>query len=123
VLGIGINVNSLPDDFPTPLRPTVTTLRILNGGNLIDRNHLAGALLAELTALYQTAGTGFSEILSQMHRRSLLLGRRIQFQQQGAWREGELTGFGESGEMEVRIGTRTELVAAAEMVRLADNRA
>lgn len=27
IVGIGVNLNSLPDDFPTELRPTLTTLR------------------------------------------------------------------------------------------------
>jgi BirA family biotin operon repressor/biotin-[acetyl-CoA-carboxylase] ligase len=120
VLGIGINVNSLPQDFPPELQSTVTTMRYLNHGNPIDRNHLAGAILAELTALCRAASTDFPGVLDQVRERSLLLGRKIQYQQHGAWKRAELTGFGENGEMEVRIGDRTELVAAAELVRLAD---
>lgn len=118
VLGIGMNINSLPEEFPVELSHTVTTLRALNGGQSLDRNHLAGAILAELTALYQRAETDFAGILDEVRGRSMLLGRTIQFSQQGIWHEGVLTGFGENGEMEVRIDGRSETISAAETVRL-----
>ena len=117
ILGIGLNVNSRREDFPPELASTVTTMRALHGGQPVDRNHLAGAILAELTHLYHRATTDFAAILDEIRGRSLLLGQTIQFSQQGVWRTGELIGFGENGEMEVRIGQRVEQIAAAETVR------
>lgn len=122
VVGIGINVNSLPEDFPPDLFHTLTSLRSLNDGKPVDRNHLAGAVLAELTALHARCATGFPEILAEVADRSLLLGHPIRFSQQDRWREGLLVGFGENGEMRVKIaGTQEpETVSAAETVRRLD---
>jgi BirA family biotin operon repressor/biotin-[acetyl-CoA-carboxylase] ligase len=122
IVGIGINVNSLPDEFPPDLDHTITSLRALNRGNPVDRNQLAGAILAELTALYARSANDFPQILEEVASRSLLLGRRIRFSQQGRWREGKLIGFGENGEMQIELADspRAETIPAAETIRLVD---
>jgi BirA family biotin operon repressor/biotin-[acetyl-CoA-carboxylase] ligase len=48
VLGIGINVNHGPADFPAELAAHATSLRILRGGPGIDRVAVAGTLLRAL---------------------------------------------------------------------------
>ena len=47
VIGIGINVNGTPEDFPEELQPLATTIRHETGG-LVDRNRLIAQLLIEL---------------------------------------------------------------------------
>ena len=113
-------MNSVAGEFPPELAKTLTSIRALSGGTAVDRNHLAGAILAELTALYDRSLADFSGILDEARDRSLLIGRAIRFSQQGMWREGELIGFGENGEMRVRMeGTGSlETISAAENVRL-----
>ena len=44
VIGIGINVNGEPEDFPEELRGTATTIR-RETGSFIDRNRLLAQLL------------------------------------------------------------------------------
>ncbi len=120
VLGIGINANSLPEEFPAELFHTLTSVRGLNGGVAVDRNHLAGAILAELTAVYARSESDFPQVLEEVAARSMLLGRNIRFSQQGKWQEGKLIGFAENGEMRVELTAcgRVETIAAAETVRL-----
>jgi BirA family biotin operon repressor/biotin-[acetyl-CoA-carboxylase] ligase len=120
VLGIGINANSLPEEFPAELLHTLTSVRALNGGVAVDRDHLAGAILAELTQIYARSESDFPEVLQEAEGRSMLLGRNIRFSQQGRWRDGKLIGFAENGEMRVEMADsgRVETIAAAESVRL-----
>lgn len=47
VIGIGINVNGVPEDFPDELRHLATTIRHETGG-FVDRNRLMAQLLVEL---------------------------------------------------------------------------
>ena len=52
ILGIGINANHSPDDFPGELQPYATSLRI-ETGNSIDRSALISALLRHLDQEYR----------------------------------------------------------------------
>jgi BirA family biotin operon repressor/biotin-[acetyl-CoA-carboxylase] ligase len=51
VIGIGLNVNTRPEDFPDSIRSTATSLRALDGV-VHDRSELARALIRRLDALY-----------------------------------------------------------------------
>ena len=52
VVGIGINVNQMPGQFPGALRERAISLAIVLGGP-IERNTLAIALLRNLDQLYR----------------------------------------------------------------------
>ena len=50
VLGIGINVNQTEEAFPSILRGSATSLRMLGGGVAVDREAVAATLLEALAA-------------------------------------------------------------------------
>ena len=52
VIGIGLNVNTAPDDFPAELRRSATSLRALLGSP-VDRSELARGLIQRLDSLYE----------------------------------------------------------------------
>jgi BirA family biotin operon repressor/biotin-[acetyl-CoA-carboxylase] ligase len=119
ILGMGVNVNSRPEDFPAELRDGVASVRSAAAPPL-DRNHLAGILLAELAGQCHRALTDFPSLRDEIRSRNALLGRDIRFRRGGRWEEGTFVDLGPEGEMMVRhLGTgRTEAVTAAEQVRL-----
>ena len=56
VIGIGLNANVAPDEFPEELRRSATSLRILSGRR-VDRSELARALIVRLDAWYELGRT------------------------------------------------------------------
>lgn len=119
ILGIGLNVNSAPDDFPPDISAEVCSLRSLSG-QVADRNAVAGSILAELNRAYDSALNGFDELLPEITRRSSLLGKQIRFHHAGSWRTAEATGFGPNGELRVREDGEDaeQLILSADHVRL-----
>jgi BirA family transcriptional regulator, biotin operon repressor / biotin---[acetyl-CoA-carboxylase] ligase len=77
LLGIGINVNLEAGDFPAPLRPTTTSLRI-EMGQKINRAELAVAILRELDLDYQAVAEGrFERLVEQWEERCTTLGCQV----------------------------------------------
>jgi len=79
VVGIGVNVNHDPADFPPELRAKAGSLRMATG-RIIDRPAMAAALLRALDARLPQLENAFPEIIAATVRRSNLLGRWIQVQ-------------------------------------------
>ncbi len=77
VLGIGVNVNHEPADFPSDLHATAGSLREA-AGQPIDRPAFATALLHALDARLPLLGDDFPAIIAEATARSFLLGRWIQ---------------------------------------------
>ncbi|RYD61703.1 MAG: biotin--[acetyl-CoA-carboxylase] ligase [Verrucomicrobiaceae bacterium] len=76
VLGIGVNVNHEPEDFPEVLRDKAGAIREATGSPL-DRTALAVAILRQLNARWPAVCDNFSELLTEAKRRSFLLGRWV----------------------------------------------
>lgn len=79
VVGIGVNVNQTPADFPEELRKRATSLREAAGRGAapLNRHAAAAALLRHLDALYTAMETDFAAIVAEAQERSLLIGRSI----------------------------------------------
>lgn len=77
VLGIGLDVNGLPADFPAPIRSTVTSLgREL--GRTVDRPALAAVVLDELDIAYrQLQADQFTRLADEWAQRGSTLGQRV----------------------------------------------
>ena len=91
VLGIGVNLNSGPADFPAELRGVATSLSI-ERGQPVPRALFAAALLSELEQwLDRHASEGFAPIRAAWCERSVTLGREVRVDADG----GELTGVAE----------------------------
>lgn len=76
IIGVGLNVNQAPGDFPRELLDRATSLREC-AGRRIDRQELAAAVLQRLDALYARLPDSFAAILEQAAQRSSLLGSWI----------------------------------------------
>ena len=78
VIGMGVNVNSLPEEFPEDLKSLATSLRILSGGAELDRKKLLHVMLEELeNAFDNVSKNGFDGLLDEWRKRSVTLGRRV----------------------------------------------
>lgn len=77
VLGIGLDVNLTPADFPIELRRLATSLRIVTGRTW-DRGDLAAALLRELEAVYaRVRRGGFAGVADEWEAFCTTLGHEV----------------------------------------------
>jgi BirA family biotin operon repressor/biotin-[acetyl-CoA-carboxylase] ligase len=77
LLGIGMDVNLEAGDFPAPLRPTATSLKIETGQE-VNRAELAVAVLRELDRDYQAVVEGrFKRLAAQWEERCTTLGCQV----------------------------------------------
>jgi BirA family biotin operon repressor/biotin-[acetyl-CoA-carboxylase] ligase len=79
VLGIGVNVHQLLDDFPPELRATATSLAL--AGHTVDRLSLLIDLTRQLDRVVVPAER--IEALEEWRRRSTLLGREVEVTREG----------------------------------------
>jgi BirA family biotin operon repressor/biotin-[acetyl-CoA-carboxylase] ligase len=102
VLGIGVNLNSGPDDFPAELRDVATSLSI-ERGQPVPRALFAAALLSELEQwLDLHADEGFGPIRAAWRERSVTLGREVRADGDGEEIAGVAEDIDESGALLVR---------------------
>jgi BirA family biotin operon repressor/biotin-[acetyl-CoA-carboxylase] ligase len=91
VLGVGVNLNAVPEDFPPELQEEATSLLIARGGP-VPRALFAAALLARLEAwLERHAEEGFRPIREAWRALSGTLGRQVRV----ASRDAEIVGVAE----------------------------
>ncbi len=101
VLGIGLNANQQPEQFPEELRTKATSLS-QEAGHLVDRAALAVAIFEELQARWDLLASGFDVILSEAQQRSDLFGRWIQLRAGQSLIEGIAEGLDSEGHLRVR---------------------
>ena len=83
VIGVGINVNMVGDDFPPDLRGTATSLRIC-AGRAFRRVDILARLLDAVGARYaEFLGGGFASLRDGWDRRDFLRGRRVLLRRRG----------------------------------------
>ncbi len=115
VLGLGVNLNSGPEDFPEDLREVATSLAI-ERGQPVPRALFAAALLSELEQwLDLHAAEGFDPIRAAWRDRSVTLGREVRVDGDG----GEISGIAEdidsSGALLVRGAAGLSRVVAGDV--------
>jgi len=77
IIGIGINVNHLPENFPEDLKNTATSLRMVNGSPL-DRLTVIRSLLINMDREYQTYLTkGEHSVIRKWSLNSDLFGEKV----------------------------------------------
>lgn len=103
IVGIGVNTNHVPEDFPEDLRAKATSLRIATG-RAIDRAALAAAILRELDARFRRIDSSFDELLAEATRRSSLLGRWVQVRSGDTSIEGTAESLDPAGQLRLRTG-------------------
>jgi BirA family biotin operon repressor/biotin-[acetyl-CoA-carboxylase] ligase len=70
VVGIGLNVNHTPEDFPEELRDRATSLAMITG-TLLDRNTVAASLIGELGKMERLMRESPQELLAAWQRHLL----------------------------------------------------
>ena len=77
VVGIGINVNIAPKDFPADIKKVAASLSEINGGE-ISRLDFFRAVLEEFDKLYCTIDTeGFKKIFEHWKKFNITIGREV----------------------------------------------
>ncbi|HWL51822.1 MAG TPA: biotin--[acetyl-CoA-carboxylase] ligase [Chthoniobacteraceae bacterium] len=110
IVGIGVNVNHLEDDFPPEVAARAGSLRTSLRGNAppdeplppLDRPAIAATLLDELDRLYPSLEERFPEILAEAEQRSLLLGKWVRATTPGGMVEGIAEGLESDGRLRLR---------------------
>lgn len=80
ILGLGLNINHQPTDFPPEIRALATSLAIQTGG-MVDRPCLAARVLEELEFDYSRIRSGqFEQIALEWERSCSTLGKAVRIQ-------------------------------------------
>ncbi len=102
ILGIGVDVNLGPGEFPADLRQQATSLKI-EAGRAFSRADLAAAILRELDSDYRRVCAGqFIQIADEWEARCQTIGRDVVIQIGGRHLRGRAESLGESGELLLR---------------------
>lgn len=102
VVGIGVNLNAGPDDFPPGVREIATSLAEARG-QPVPRALFAAALLASLEQWLDVhAADGFGPVREAWRERSVTLGREVRVESDGAEVAGVAEDVDASGALLVR---------------------
>jgi BirA family biotin operon repressor/biotin-[acetyl-CoA-carboxylase] ligase len=107
VLGIGVNVNSTPADFPEELRDKAGSLRMATGA-VVDRARVAGRLLTHLEHWHdRLCRDGFGAVAVAWRSRTDLIGRKIRVHEPTSEVAGEVLGLDDDGALRLRLDDGT----------------
>jgi BirA family biotin operon repressor/biotin-[acetyl-CoA-carboxylase] ligase len=102
ILGIGVDVNLTPSDFPADLRRLATSLKIETGGP-VHRAELAARILRELDRDYERIRDHrFQEIADEWEHHCATLGRRVSIQIGERVLQGQAEALDEDGALLLR---------------------
>lgn len=93
VVGIGINVSTKA--FPKDIQNKAASL-----GVSCDRNRMAAAVINRLIPLYDNMND--SSFLEEYRRKSIVLGRKVEFEKNGSVLQGEAVGIADNGGLIVK---------------------
>lgn len=97
VLGIGLNINHRPGDFPAHLRERATSLHLIHGREF-DRTPLLLALLGEITRHCRLFfETGFAPFRPRWEEMSVTLGSAVALHRPGGMLRGQAVGIDDTG--------------------------
>lgn len=102
VVGIGLNLNTPPDAFPEPLRDRVTSVRA-ETGSPCDLPTWAAKLRTQVLDACDTAIRRPSKARASWCRWDETIGRRVEVELAGVWREGRAVDVLEGGPLVVDI--------------------
>jgi BirA family biotin operon repressor/biotin-[acetyl-CoA-carboxylase] ligase len=114
VIGIGVNVNSVVDDFPQDLAQIVTSLRI-ESGKRVNRLYLLQRFCREFEKTYDLyLASGFQPVKEEWEALSYTVGRWVKVETISQKLEGRAVGLDEEGVLVVEdeAGTRHKVYSA-----------
>ena len=118
IIGIGVNCNTAPDDFPPEVRPMATSLRELTGGP-VDPNVLAGAMAFRLRQMRRVLLTEKAAWMAEYAAACVTVGKPVQLLHGDSREEAFAEGIDEDGGLIVRLksGQRTAVNTGEVSVR------
>lgn len=118
IVGIGVNCNTAPDDFPPEVRPMATSLRELTGGP-VDPNVLAGAMAFRLRQMRRVLLTEKAAWMAEYAAACVTVGKPVQLLHGESREEAFAEGIDEDGGLIVRRkdGQRTAVNTGEVSVR------
>lgn len=120
ILGIGVNLNAAPEDFPEELRDKATAL-CATVGRPIDRTAFADRLLSRIDERYGLFLTnGFAALRPLWEACSCLTGRTVQIEGAGQRHAGVVTGISDDGALILRDSTGRDVRVVAGDVTVID---
>jgi BirA family biotin operon repressor/biotin-[acetyl-CoA-carboxylase] ligase len=120
ILGIGVNLNAAPEDFPEELRDKATALCAATG-RTIDRTAFAEHLLSRLDERYGLfLANGFAVIRPLWEACSCLTGRSVQIDGAGQRCAGVVTGITDDGALILRDAAGRDVRVVAGDVTVVD---
>lgn len=117
VVGIGINANHTPADFPPELAGTAGSLRIALG-HAVDRTALAAAVLRSLSTHYAMLRDDPWGLVDEARRRSTVLGRRVEVRLRDILVAGTVETLDKDGHLLLRLPDGSILALCAGEVSL-----
>jgi BirA family biotin operon repressor/biotin-[acetyl-CoA-carboxylase] ligase len=103
VLGVGINVNPLPESLPEHLHQEATSLAAAKGGRAIHRPELAAAVLQRLDDLISTsARTGWGALMPRFEALCDTVGATVSIRNGARTIEGDAIGLDDQGSLRIR---------------------
>jgi BirA family biotin operon repressor/biotin-[acetyl-CoA-carboxylase] ligase len=112
VVGIGINVGQVKDDFSPEVRGLATSLRLATG----EAYRRADVLVALLQAFERRLNQPFTEVREAWEASSLTLGQRVSLTTARGVKHGQAVGLDESGALLLRGDSgEVEVVTAGDM--------
>jgi BirA family biotin operon repressor/biotin-[acetyl-CoA-carboxylase] ligase len=102
ILGVGVDVNLNPGEFPAELRKLATSLKI-EAGRKIDRAELAAHILQELDRDYDRICSGkFEAVANEWEKHCTTLGRHVTIQMGGRKVQGRAESLDTDGALLLR---------------------
>ncbi len=118
ILGIGVNLNMTPEQFPSDLRAPATSL-LNEGGGKVSRLAFTRTLLQRIDHHYRIyLDEGFAPIMAAWERRSHMIGRQVEVDYQHSRLTGTVTGLDEAGALLLRLPNGAEERVLAGDVKL-----
>lgn len=103
LIGIGVNANHQPDDFPDELQPIATSIAI-EEGKTVDRAQLASKILTFLELFTdEYVQNGFASIKQLWEEHSGTIGKRIKASTIREVIEGKAVGITDEGVLEILL--------------------
>lgn len=113
ILGIGVNLNMTPEQFPDDLRHPATSL-LIESGEMINRTAFTVVMLQELDSLYATfINQGYAPVRQEWLQRSRLEGVLVTVTDNNRVQRGRVTGIDEYGALLLDSG---EQILAGDVV-------
>jgi BirA family transcriptional regulator, biotin operon repressor / biotin---[acetyl-CoA-carboxylase] ligase len=108
IIGIGVNANHSPSDFPEELRSIATSLRI-ETGRPVDRTALACALIRHLDREYNAFLQGESDVIEKWMHYSDMSGKKVSVTRGTAVIHGTALGLDSLGRLLIRTTDGKEM--------------